>query len=1063
MIIKTYLFFRSITILSIIIVSALLVLLSHDALLPYLAQKYLKDYGVEYSKLQGSLVDGISITDLNYKDSISAKSISIHYNFLTLLRLTPKVNTLVAESLHVDVDKLPKSNNDTSSFTLFGFKISKLTLKDSEVIFDKKRYQFDIDSKNLIYNGGLHVEKIAISKALIEDNNKTVKFDLNAINIDYDDTLHVKKLTLRNALYQELNTTIKLDLEGEDIKYDDTLHVGKLAINNAVLTDKIHTLKVDLNSSTISYKDSIKAQSLSLNLDYNDDINHSIKAKVTGENIDYKNTIITAKNLALTIDSPYGKAALNGNIVANRLIADTSLTLDDTLANEHLGFLKDFPKSLHLKLEATPEKLSVVTFIDKITFGFDENLSIKNADVNLSYFIEDTYFTADVGYDFSYLGFDAIIKESLLFTTTGAYQSTLNATLIKEPMKLPFKTFSANVAGDTQIMVADINTSTLKLSILGKEYQHFDIQGEGNDVALSFVDGIPNIFKKDVLSFETAAVMELSPLSIVGTIATEDLYSKINGNFEVNTKNSLYRATLNPKQESELFKNYPMQKLTPLELVFFNTKSTDFLNIDAQFLNISLFKNGEILNGWGSVSSSSFDLRGDLNDSNGAKSLTLSANIPSLYTLLDELDLASSIDIPFYDAQVNINSTLKLSDTIEIKSRIDLPWYAFQLDSQTTYAGIDSFIEVKSIDKKISIDSYSIDVLDHQIYSQKDSQISLDKDGNIDIEQLWIYDNLLLTGFINPTKKEGNIEVKSERFTYAGKEGNITAKADISAHFDDNATQSITGNIELIDGVITYMPTRDYSITDEDIIIIQDIKERSQLNRFINIHITSSKPIAYKISNVDLLFTPDITVFQEPKTPLVLLGMVTVNKGKIIGEGKAFALAKSEIYFYGENNFNPYLNLNLHYRTLNDIDIEIFVTNNLDSPVVIFSSNPAMSQNDIMSYILFGQPSSSVFDGSSEGGSKMAASSLLLGTGLKQIFNKASAIKVDTLNILTTKEGSLGYEIGSRINQDFRVVYKNDTISSVIVQYSINKSTRLDVDVRETGQGVSILYVKDYK
>jgi len=120
-----------------------------------------------------------------------------------------------------------------------------------------------------------------------------------------------------------------------------------------------------------------------------------------------------------------------------------------------------------------------------------------------------------------------------------------------------------------------------------------------------------------------------------------------------------------------------------------------------------------------------------------------------------------------------------------------------------------------------------------------------------------------------------------------------------------------------------------------------------------------------------------------------------------------------------------------------------------------------MSQDDIMSYILFGESARSVFEGSGES-SKLSLSAMLLGSGLKQIFNKSTGVKVDTLNILTNKEGTLGYEIGSRFNKQIRVVYKNDTISSVIIQYSLTKSIRIEVDARETGQGVSIIYVKDF-
>lgn len=72
-------------------------------------------------------------------------------------------------------------------------------------------------------------------------------------------------------------------------------------------------------------------------------------------------------------------------------------------------------------------------------------------------------------------------------------------------------------------------------------------------------------------------------------------------------------------------------------------------------------------------------------------------------------------------------------------------------------------------------------------------------------------------------------------------------------------------------------------------------------------------------------------------------------------------------------------------------------------------------------------------------------------------------IQLDTLNILTSDEGNIGYEVGTRIRKDMRLIYKNNTVSSVILQYNLSKSTRVDVDVRETGQGVSFIYLKDFR
>jgi len=191
-----------------------------------------------------------------------------------------------------------------------------------------------------------------------------------------------------------------------------------------------------------------------------------------------------------------------------------------------------------------------------------------------------------------------------------------------------------------------------------------------------------------------------------------------------------------------------------------------------------------------------------------------------------------------------------------------------------------------------------------------------------------------------------------------------------------------------------------------------------------------------------------------------IFGVVNIKSGEVVLSDKVFELDESELYFYGGKEINPHLNLNLHYYTLDYIDIEIYITNKMSSPVILFASKPAMSQNDILSYILFGESASSVF--TAEGTSKTSLNTLLLGTGLKKMLNESTSVKFDTINILTNKEGTLGYEIGARLNKRIRIIYKNDTISSLILQYSLSKSLRVDVDIKETGQGVNIIYAKDF-
>jgi len=474
---------------------------------------------------------------------------------------------------------------------------------------------------------------------------------------------------------------------------------------------------------------------------------------------------------------------------------------------------------------------------------------------------------------------------------------------------------------------------------------------------------------------------------------------------------------------------------------------------------LTLFKKGKEINGWGNIGSSYFETEKNL--LYGQEEVTFLAKIPSIKKLLEEFTAKNSSDTLLIDGEADIKATLSFSQKISLTSSLHMPWLMVKVDEKTSYSAQNIYIKSTLYENKIQIDEYTMRALEHDIYSKRASQISFKQNATIELKEFWIYDTLLLNGSYNLAKEQGKLRLRSNRFNYKGEEGNVTVKADIKASFESNSTQKIEGEVTLIDGVISYEPSSDYTLSD-DIIIIQDIRPPTKVKRSINIQINSLKPIAYKTENIDILVTPDLLVSQKPDSPLSISGMLRIEEGTVTGEGKEFEFEKSEIYFKGSHPINPSLNLNLHYYTLDNTDIKIFITNTLALPVIILSSTPQMSQNDIMSYILFGEAASADFDSSGEGSNKLAVNSLLLATGLKQIFNDTAGIKLDTLNIITNKEGTLGYEIGTRFNKQIRIVYRNDTISSVILQYSLSKSIRLDVDVRETGQGVTILYVKDF-
>ena len=905
-----------------VILSAILILARPETI-QYLFDIVLKAQNISYSHMEGSLLSGVRIHNVNYQDAVMIKTLHVNYSIQKMLSTLPNIDYVSADHITIIVEKLPEKSHDETQTALPPFIIETLSLKHITVIMDE-----------------------------------TFTFNFNA----------------------------------------SKLHISSM---------------------------------------------------------------LTIEKLSLDLQSAYADITMEGAIKANTLYANVALSPTDKLLNISDLYLYDLPKIVDLNLTADTENIALSTQHEALSFTADENLSLADAILNLNYHINHNYFTFKTAYTLNYNSFESRIEQEGLFTLEGAYSSKIHGKFTQIDLHLPFQTFSADTAGDVEAMVLKINAGSLQFFAESEDYAHYSLHSTAEALSLSFYPELPDIFQNNIIAYEASATLELSPFSIKGDLYTEGNNTYLNGDFDISNQSMLYKALFHPKTDAALFEDFPIEKFSPIQVIFYGHESYDLLNIDAASLNFTLFKNRSALNGWGNLASATFNSIGTIKE-NGDINLSINSSTPSLYALASELIDFELDPYEFYDAQVEINTTVNLGDTLKIQGSVNLPWYVGQLDSQTHYYGEDLFFGASADEEQLQLDRYRLDILQHTLYSERASKFVIDEHGTIHLESFWIFDNLLLTGSFNPLTQHGLLHLSSDDFHYQGTEGNITTEIDITALFDENLTQTIEGTVYILDGSITYAPHNNYAILDEDIIIIQDVKAPSKTSRTINIGISSAIPITYKYENIEIKLTPDFTIYQEPFKPLLLLGMVHIDEGEIKAGNKRFEVQESDIYLQGDSPLNPYLNLHLLYTTIDYIDIDIVVANTLNAPVILFSSSPPMSQHDILSYLLFGGSAASTFESSGSESTTASVGAMLLGTGLKTIFTDTTGVQVDTLNILTNKEGSLGYEIGARFSKEIRLVYKNDTISSIILQYSLSKSIRIDVDVHETGQGINLLYIKDF-
>nr|MDA3909611.1 hypothetical protein [Sulfurimonas sp.] len=124
----TYLFLRCMIIIIITAAVIIVALATRPETLQYVGVKLIKANGVEYSKIEGSLLDGFTVHDVNYADAVLIKTLKINYNLAMLLNPTPIIKKIRVDGLTVISKNLPSSEKNDNKLSIIPFSISKLQL-----------------------------------------------------------------------------------------------------------------------------------------------------------------------------------------------------------------------------------------------------------------------------------------------------------------------------------------------------------------------------------------------------------------------------------------------------------------------------------------------------------------------------------------------------------------------------------------------------------------------------------------------------------------------------------------------------------------------------------------------------------------------------------------------------------------------------------------------------------------------------------------------------------------------------------------------------------------------
>ena len=782
-----------------------------------------------------------------------------------------------------------------------------------------------------------------------------------------------------------------------------------------------------------------------------------IRLDLKARDVRYFDLDVTIPAFELAAETPWAGGRLNGELKNLTVVARGRAWPSKKYAAAAKEIFDPLPRSLPVRVEADLSRVSVTASLP-VLHTKEGNVTLRGLRLTADYHYGPGYLEAKAKYGVRSPYAEAEVNQSFLLAHTLAYATQIDGRILQSVHPLPSRRFEADASGDAEIVTADLKLDPFAFALFSTDYERYAMRLTSRPRTLDFVPELPRLFRDQTLTMEGNATLVTKPAPLLeGVVEVDGNYSRSHAFVEATPKTLLVRAKVQPlRREGGIWGMLPENYRSQIYAFIYTSPDNKIFDLSAKNAYLTLFEREKKIRGWANVGSLTLDARGEVLP-NSVVDIDFHSRVSSLYALMQDFNLTSATVV---DAEIESRFNLRLADWITIRYDTKIPWYLFQPDSQHVYYGLDSRIAGSLEERTVRIDRYDVGFMRHRFTQTRPSTMRLDENMTLRIEHLALLNSGTLKGIVDPTKQMAHLRLDGDAMHYDGPEGNVTFDARLSV--DANASaMNAEGEVKFHgDTVITYMPEKSYTVTDEDIVIVQDVREPSHTAKSLDIRLYSEEPIHYRIPHVKVDLKPDVTIWKEPLKPMGLLGIVRLTGGEIDAADKHFTILPSEIYFAGAYPPNPYLDVRIGY----EVDYNrftIYVSHTLSDPVFLFSSEPPMSQNDIMSYILFGTPA----DQSMQGGRDLSNSvaTMILGVGIKNAIGAATGLHFDTFNILNTEKGGFGIEIGKRIGKNLRIIYRNDSLSSFILQYTLSRSLRISVDVRETGQGINILYIRDMK
>jgi hypothetical protein len=1069
--------------------------------------KPLQNQGISYGKMEGSLLTGFTLSDVNYQKQVRAKSITLKVDFKKLEERVLFIENLIVKDLEIEehflTDILDSNSSSEESNSTLPF--DKVIAKNIDISMRNTKYK-----EYKIYTARVKVNNFESN--LKEEHEGTLFFALNSnvAQVNMDVNFKNKTYALNgmveaekefiNPFLKENNATFTSNPKFKVLaKGDmDLLHY-EVSSDNLELTQNEYWVKGKTFHSKGSYN--LKSQA-------------------------YQGILLTKLNSNVATLSLDVKSSVNLLDINNTLSFTVNLNLDPTsmlftqALNEQNITLQSLP---HLQLHA--------------------NGDMKNSQFKLN--IDDIKAKQN--------DFDIDVKSLAL---EGSVQALKGNTKLRFATEIESSASQGKISGNTAFNFNDLNNTLYldahadvllntayvnkflkesNLTIAGRTPLHLSVQGDMKALSVKLLSSTHLLSQgiRSKVKLETAPIIvNLKEHHIQGSLALQshakniglELKNSFEGDYlepkKITTNTHLVVNSFNAfgvnlsslvplvfdvrhnKEQAEVTLNSKKIKLKAssrdLDTIDFSLNSNNIYpykivelpdELNKKFIRVnlkgsaSIFKQYFSLNGT-LVSNREFKLNIDAKNSENSG---LRVNLFSQYF---KLFAKGNLEKKELDAQVDISSLEKFQKEIQRLYTFEAQPVDGRLTLIAKMKGEEIFAKLGSPKLKfkgfnaegVKVDAhYTKDLLtlnqlsfnttgfkqeslNQKYYLNKKATVHLGERRDVFVD---MHPKILVNAKGDNQNLKARLEIEALPLGHP-EYGDMLLSCDID-YIQEGEKKKIIGGV-FIDKLKLFYESKYLDPSyDNDVIVLtkKDKKERAENkgsfleDTYIDLSIYAAES-NYKTRDIDLEFTVNVQTNKKFGESLRMLGKIEEIRGRVEQAPKLFTVVNSAIVFKGSKEINPLLDLRVDYE-LPDVLIHINIHGNPKRPKLTFTSEPPLPKKDILSYLLLGVSTANLAEG--KGSLGREAQLFIMNQAARDL---AYEVELDRVFIKDDGTGEgFAVQVGKKIEKDTMLIIENSKEgNSFILEYDVSKNIKVEVGHHQKtipSQSIDLYYRKRFK